>query len=113
MTAPNKSTCLSLVLSTTRLIPSSTFPPSFCAFTPPYRLLLSRITSGTHFRELCYGLLPLEASKDPYSIVRSPGGAFERLQDPEEAPGSSTRLMGITAGMRIWCEDGVRLVPCE
>ncbi|GAA5887036.1 hypothetical protein JCM6882_009427 [Rhodosporidiobolus microsporus] len=70
-------------------------------------LTLERMTTGTNFRDLCLSLLPHEESSHPFSVVRSPGGVFERLQDPNSAPGPSTRMTGVTAGIRIWYEDGM------
>ncbi|GAA5887032.1 hypothetical protein JCM6882_009425 [Rhodosporidiobolus microsporus] len=69
-------------------------------------LTLARMSTGTNFKLLLASLFPPAGSSLPYNLVRSPGGVWERLQDPEDAPGYSS-MTGLTAGQRAWIEDGV------
>ncbi|GAA5887026.1 hypothetical protein JCM6882_009422 [Rhodosporidiobolus microsporus] len=69
-------------------------------------LRVNRITTGRNFYDLCTAIMPRKGSTVPFSLVRSPGGVWERLQDPESGPGHSS-MVGLTAGTRVWIEDGV------
>ncbi|GAA5887028.1 hypothetical protein JCM6882_009423 [Rhodosporidiobolus microsporus] len=68
-------------------------------------LTLERMTTGQHFQKLCLALIPPEGSSEPWRTVRSPGGVWERLQDPEDVSVTPRRL-GVTAGTRVWVADG-------
>ncbi|GAA5833516.1 hypothetical protein JCM11251_003516 [Rhodosporidiobolus azoricus] len=64
-------------------------------------LTVKRISTGSNFKTLCFGLLPPPGSSAPWCTIRSPGGVWERLQEPNTASG-----IGVTDGMRVWVEDG-------